>query len=176
MCHIARIAPACEDAGSRGHFRAASLGDTLDGDRLVMSPLYVRRCEWIVAPSGGSNGTGWASRAARADLGFEVKRAFWLTQVPAGELRGHHAHRESILATFAVKGRFLLHLDDGLAKQTVPLEDPAHGLVVGRFVWHDLLEFEPGTVVLVLASSLYEESDYIRDYGVFIDRVSAINA
>jgi hypothetical protein len=66
-------------------------------------------------------------------------------------------------------------LDDGIVKQTVALQDPACGLVVGHWVWHDLTDFDPGTVVLVLASTMYDEAEYLRKYGIFREGVTAIN-
>lgn len=110
------------------------------------------------------------------DIGLEVRRAFWLTDVPATQWRGRHAHRESVLATFAIAGSCQIHLDDGSATQTVTLEGAARGLVIGNWVWHDLTDFMPGTVVLVLASTPYFEAEYVRDYEAFRSGVAAYNA
>jgi len=138
--------------------------------------LTVRRCKWFDAPSHGSTGEGWNTWITAGDIGFEVKRAFWLTGVPPLEWRGRHAHRESILATFAISGRCRMFLDDGAATQTVDLEGSAHGLIVGNWVWHELTDFAPGTVVLVLASTSYFEGEYLRNYDTFLSEVAPQNA
>jgi hypothetical protein len=150
--------------------------DYLNQRRNLECPaLHVRRCHWVAAPAQTGYETGWSTISIDRDLGFVVRRAFWLTDVPPGKSRGNHAHRESILATFAIRGRCLLQLDDGIVKETVPLEGPTCGLAVGRWIWHDLTDFAPGTVVLVLASTLYDEAEYVRDYEVFRNDVTAIN-
>jgi len=142
----------------------------------LKSKLTVRRCKWFDAPSRGSLSEGWNSWITGSDIGFEVKRAFWLTGVPATEWRGRHAHRESILATFAIAGRCQMFLDDGETTQTVDLEGSTRGLIIGNWIWHELTDFAPGTVVLVLASTSYFEGEYLRDYDAFLGGVAPHNA
>jgi WxcM-like, C-terminal len=134
----------------------------------LIPTLTVGRCKWLDAPSHGIAEDGWITWTTRSDIGFEVKRAFWLTDVPSTQWRGRHAHRESILATFAIAGSCQMHLDDGATKQTVALEKPARGLIIGNWVWHELTDFTPNTVILVLASTAYDEAEYLRDYNVFL--------
>ena len=66
-----------------------------------------------------------------------------------------------------------IHLDDGMAKQTVALDDPARALHVGTWVWNELTDFTPGASVMVIASTLYDEAEYLRDYEVFKREVGA---
>lgn len=127
-------------------------------------------CQWIGAPvdEGGS-----AAGKLGALLGFSTRRIFWLTNIAEGQWRGRHAHRESVLATFAVSGYCRLTLDNGEEKQVVELRENGPGLVVGPWIWHDLFDFAPKSIILVAASTLYDESEYIRDYGVFRQEAAA---
>jgi hypothetical protein len=101
------------------------------------------------------------------DLPFPLQRAFWIHGVPEGQDRGHHAHREAQLLIVALAGGADLVLDDGHCREIVRLDSPDRGMVVGAWVWHELHRFAAGTVILVLASTAYAESDYIRDYADF---------
>ena len=125
-------------------------------------------CRWVEPPvdSGGNGIENW-SMAEK--LGFEAPRVFWLTNVASGQWRGRHAHRDSILATFAVNGSCRLTLDDARQKQIVELKERGPGLVIGPWIWHDLYDFSAGAAVYVIASTRYSEADYIRDYATFIE-------
>jgi dTDP-4-dehydrorhamnose 3,5-epimerase-like enzyme len=101
------------------------------------------------------------------DFDFPIRRAFWIHGVPAGQNRGHHAHRQTRLLMMALSGGTDLVLDDGRRRETVRLERPDLGMIVEPWVWHELHAFAAGTVVLVLASTAYAEADYIRDYATF---------
>ena len=123
----------------------------------------MKGCRWVESSGDISETQGIVER-----LGFEVPRFFWLTSVAAGQWRGRHAHRESILATFAIVGGCHLTLDDGKRKQEVELKENGPGLIIGPWIWHDLRDFLPGAVVLVAASTRYNEAEYIRDYDTFL--------
>lgn len=129
-------------------------------------------CRWVAAPTEGSDRAveTWNLSAL---VGFEPLRIFWLTNLADGQWRGRHAHRESILATFAVKGSCRLTLDNGKEKQTVNLQDDGPGLLIGPWVWHDLYDFSRGCVILVVASTVYDEAEYIRDYDAFVREARA---
>jgi hypothetical protein len=129
-------------------------------------------CRWIAAPAQGADRSveTWDLPAL---VGFNTQRVFWLTDIALGQWRGRHAHRESILATFAVTGSCRLTLDNGKERQVVELRDEGPGLIVGPCIWHDLFDFSPGCVVLVAASTLYNESEYIRDYDTFLQEALA---
>lgn len=109
------------------------------------------------------------------DLDFPIRRVFWIHGVPAGQNRGHHAHRESRLVLVAVAGGADLVLDDGQRRETLRLDRPDIGMVVEPWVWHELHDLAAGTVVMVLASTGYAESDYIRDYADFLRDVQTRN-
>jgi hypothetical protein len=106
-------------------------------------------------------------------LDFPPKRLFWLHHIAPGQWRGRHGHRLSELVLIAVNGGCRVHLDDGAGKQTVALDDPARALFIGTWVWHELTDFAPGTVVMVVASTLYDEAEYLRDYQLFKHEVGA---
>ncbi len=81
-------------------------------------------------------------------------------------------HRESILATFAVAGGCRMTLDDGKQKQVVELTENGPGLVIGPWIWHELYDFTAGTAIVVAASTKYDEAEYIRNYGTFLQEAA----
>lgn len=99
---------------------------------------------------------------------FNVKRVYYLYDVPGGESRGAHAHRELEQLVVAASGSFDVVLDDGNVKRTVALNRPYQGLLIVPGIWRELNNFSSGAVCLVLASLLYDEADYIRDYNEFL--------
>ena len=105
---------------------------------------------------------------------FEIKRVFFIYEVPQDKQRGGHAHREQTTILFALNGCFEVVLDDGLQKRTVVLNDPTKGLVLQPGIWSVLQNFQAGTVCLSINSGVYEESDYIRDYDLFLEQVALI--
>lgn len=103
------------------------------------------------------------------DVPFDVKRCYYLYDVPGGESRGAHAHKELSQLIIAASGSFTVTLDDGNVKRTFLLNRPYQGLYVVPGIWRDLDDFSSGSVCLVLASHKYEKEDYIRDYDEFIE-------
>lgn len=100
---------------------------------------------------------------------FDVKRIYYLYDVPAGEERGGHAHRELQQILIAVSGSFDVVIDDGENRRTVSLNRPFKGLHIRPGIWRELNNFSSGAVCLVLASEHYDEEDYIRNYSDFIE-------
>lgn len=100
---------------------------------------------------------------------FDVKRIYYLYDIPGGEDRGGHAHKELRQLIVAASGSFNVLLDDGLNKKVVTLNRPDYGLLVVPGIWRELMEFSSGAICLVLASDVYKESDYHRDYKAFIE-------
>jgi len=101
-------------------------------------------------------------------LPFDVKRVYYLYDVPGGESRGSHAHRDLEQLIIAASGSFKVTLDDGKDKRTFFLNRPYQGLYVKPGMWRDLEDFSSGAVCLVLASELYQADDYIRNYEEFL--------
>ena len=102
------------------------------------------------------------------DIPFDVKRTYYLYDVPGGESRGGHAHKELSQLIIAASGSFTVTLDDGRVKRTFTLNRPYQGLYVVPGIWRTLDDFSSGAVCLVLASERYDEQDYIRDYQEFL--------
>lgn len=105
---------------------------------------------------------------------FEIKRVFYLYDVPAGESRGAHAHRSLEQFLVCLAGSFDVALDDGSDRRLVHLNRPWIGLYIPPKIWAAEVDFDPGTVCLVLASALYDEHDYIRDYAVFVHAAGGV--
>lgn len=99
---------------------------------------------------------------------FEIKRVFYLYDVPTGEGRGAHAHKELHQFLICLAGSFDVALDDGWEKAKVHLNRPWQGLHIPPLIWASEVEFDPGSVCLVLASALFDERDYYRDYDAFL--------
>ena len=102
------------------------------------------------------------------EVPFDIKRVYYLYDIPGGESRGGHAHRELSQLIIAASGSFTITLDDGKVKRTFLLNRPYQGLYVVPGIWRTLDDFSSGSVCLVLASHKYNETDYIRDYEEFI--------
>ena len=99
------------------------------------------------------------------DLPFEIKRVYYLYDIPGGESRGGHAHKGLHQLIIAASGSFDVLLDDGRNKKMVNLNRPYLGLYIVPGIWRELVDFSSGAITLVLASQLYDEADYIRDYA-----------
>lgn len=107
---------------------------------------------------------------------FPIKRVFYIYDVPGGETRGGHAHKECAEVLIAVSGSLQVRLTDGEQERTYTLNRANRGLLVPPGLWRTMTDFTTGTVVLALCSREYEEEDYIRDYDEFIDYVKALPA
>lgn len=101
------------------------------------------------------------------NISFDVKRIYYLYDVPIGEKRGGHAHKNLYQLITAAVGSYSVILDDGKQKKTVRLDRPDIGLLIVPGIWRELLDFSSGAISLVLASEIYSEADYIRDYMEF---------
>ena len=102
------------------------------------------------------------------EIPFSIKRIFYLYDIPGGESRGAHSHKECHQFLVAASGSFEILLDDGKVKKTVQLNQPYRGLHIPPGIWASEINFSSGAICLVLASHEYDESDYIRDYDEFL--------
>lgn len=102
------------------------------------------------------------------DVPFEVKRVYWMYDVPEGKDRGAHAHKALKQLIIALKGSFNVNIDDGHERTTVTLSHPWEGLLIEPGTWRTLDTFSNDAVCMVLASEHYDENDYIRNYDEFI--------
>lgn len=102
------------------------------------------------------------------NLPFDMKRVFFIYDVPAGASRGGHAHKKVREFIVAASGSFSVTLDDGTSRRTVLLNRPYEGLLVEPGVWLTLEDFSSGAVALVATSDFFSHSDHIKDYAVFL--------
>jgi hypothetical protein len=99
---------------------------------------------------------------------FDIKRIYYLYDMPGGLSRGAHAHKALQQLVIALSGSFDITLDDGEAKRTFQLSRPNMGLLIPSGLWRELYNFSSGSICMVLASALYDEQDYLRDYNEFL--------
>jgi len=99
---------------------------------------------------------------------FDVKRIYYLYDIPGGVSRGGHAHKQLQQFIVAVSGSFTVTLDDGNVKRSFTLNRPYQGLLLVPGIWRELGDFSSGSVCLVLVSELYDKDDYIHDYDEFL--------
>lgn len=102
------------------------------------------------------------------DIPFDVRRIYYLYDIPSNETRGGHAHRELYQLVIGASGSFNINLNDGVTDKTIFLNRPDFGLLIVPGIWRDLSDFSSGSVCLVFASETYSENDYIRDYEEFL--------
>jgi hypothetical protein len=102
------------------------------------------------------------------NLPFDVKRVFYLYDIPAGESRGAHSHKECHQLLVAASGSFEVMVDDGINKKTITLNRPYFGLHIPPGIWAHELNFSAGAICLALTSHLYDANDYIRDYNEYL--------
>lgn len=98
---------------------------------------------------------------------FEIKRVFWIYDVPGGEMRGGHAYKENKEFIVALSGSFDLLIDDGLEQRKYSLNRSYYGLYVPNGIWRQMVNFSTNSLALVLSSKLYDQNDYIHDYSFF---------
>jgi WxcM-like, C-terminal len=99
---------------------------------------------------------------------FDIRRVYYMYDVPGGATRGAHAHRNLYQLMISMSGSFDIELDDGHDRKTWHLNRSYFGLLIGPLIWRNLTNFSSGSVCLVLASEHYDEADYIRDYSTFL--------
>lgn len=103
------------------------------------------------------------------NIPFPIKRVYFMYDTQKDVHRGLHAHKKLQQVLFCVSGSCTIRLDDGREKVEVKLSRPEKGLYIGPGIWREMYDFQIGTVLMVLASEYYNESDYIRDYQAFLD-------
>jgi UDP-2-acetamido-3-amino-2,3-dideoxy-glucuronate N-acetyltransferase len=106
------------------------------------------------------------------NIPFDVKRVYYLTDLKSMEPRGFHAHKNLNQLAVCIRGECRFILDNGFEKKMYHLDNPTTGLLIGSLVWREMDQFSDDCLILVLASELYDENDYIRDYEIFKKEVS----
>lgn len=102
---------------------------------------------------------------------FEIKRVYYLYDIPGGETRGGHAHKNLQQLIISMSGSFDVVIDDGFEKKVISLNRSYQGLYLPSMMWRDLVNFSSGAVCMVLASDYYDETDYYRNYDEFLTNV-----
>ena len=105
------------------------------------------------------------------NIPFEIRRCYYMYNTQPGVRRGYHAHKSLEQILVCVRGSCKILLDDGMSKETVLLDRPNKGLYISHNMWREMFDFSEDAVLMVLASQLYDESDYIRSYDEFLQYV-----
>jgi oxalate decarboxylase/phosphoglucose isomerase-like protein (cupin superfamily) len=133
--------------------------------------MGIEKCHLISLPKIADARGNLTMIESTQHVPFAIERVYYLYDVPAGESRAGHAHKELHQLFVAVSGSFDVILDDGVTRKTVHLNRPFQGLYVCPMIWREVDNFSSGSVCLVLASHHYDESDYYRDYENFLSAV-----
>ena len=126
--------------------------------------------KYMFQPHGDERGQLVALEEFR-DIPFRIRRVYYMYDTVPGVVRGGHAHRQLEQILICIHGSCRIRLDNGTEKKIVPLEKPYEGLYVANDMWREMYDFSPDAVLMVLASELYDEADYIRDYDTFLTYV-----
>lgn len=133
-----------------------------------MKPITVFDSSLIYLPKIESRSGNITPVQSNVDLPFSIKRIFYLYDIPGGESRGAHAHKECHQFLVAVSGAFEVLLNDGQTQRLVQINRPYIGLHIPPMIWASEINFSSGSVCLVLASHSYSEADYIRNYDDYL--------
>ena len=128
----------------------------------------VEDCKIIELPKIVSNTGNITVAENNSEIPFEIKRVYYLYDLPVGAERGGHGHKALEQIVVAASGSFTFYLDDGRNKKEVFLNNPSQALHIKPGIWREIKGFSSGSICLVLASNEYSERDYIRDYDEFL--------
>lgn len=123
--------------------------------------------KYVFQPHGDDRGQLVALEEFK-DIPFKIKRVYYLYETKENVTRGYHAHKSLQQILICVHGSCKIRLDNGREKKIVLLDNPTEGLYVSNAMWREMFDFSPDAVLMVLASELYDEADYIRDYEEFL--------
>ncbi|MEG0869591.1 MAG: FdtA/QdtA family cupin domain-containing protein [Hafnia sp.] len=127
--------------------------------------------QWIEFQSIGDDRGALVSIEGATNIPFDIKRVYYMTGLDANMPRGFHAHKDLQQVIICLSGSFKLILDDGKHRESVELNSPAKGVLIGNMLWREMHEFSKGCVLMVVASNHYTEEDYIRSYSDFVSLV-----
>ncbi len=130
--------------------------------------MSIQKCQTIALPKVQDHRGDLTFMEDKNHVPFEIRRVYFLNNVPLGADRGEHAHKALHQLIVAISGSFYVDLDDGHHKKTVFLENSNAGLYLCPMIWRKIRCFSSGAICMVLASAHYDESDYYREYSQFI--------
>ena len=133
-----------------------------------MKKVSVYDCSVIELPRINNGAGNMTAITCNENIPFDVKRIFYIYDIPGGEDRGAHSHKECHQFIIAASGSFEIEMDDGVNKRTISLNRPYYGLHLPPGIWAAEKGFSSGAVCLVLTSHLYEAGDYIRSYKEYL--------
>jgi len=126
--------------------------------------------KYVFQPHGDDRGQLIALEEFK-DIPFAIKRVYYMYDTAQGVVRGYHAHKTLEQILVCIHGSCKIKLDNGKEQKVVLLEKPYEGLYISSNIWREMYDFSVDAVLVVLASQLYDESDYIRDYNEFLKMV-----
>lgn len=124
-------------------------------------------CRLIELPRVGNPSGNLTFIEGGVHVPFDIRRVYYLYDVPGGAARGGHGHRELQQLIIAMSGSFTVVVDDGRERRAIPLNRSYHGLYIPPMIWREIEDFSSGAVCAVLASAHYDEADYFREYAEF---------
>ena len=130
--------------------------------------MLIRKCEIISLPKFLDSRGNLSFIEQFTHIPFEIKRTYWIYDVPGGEARGGHAYKDNQEFVIALSGSFDVVIDDGGRKQLFSLNRSYYGLYVPNGLWREMQNFSTNALALVLSSTLYSDEDYIRNYDEFL--------
>jgi len=134
--------------------------------------MSILQCEIIELPKISDPRGNLTFIESKQHVPFEIKRVFYLYDIPTAADRGAHAHRQLHQFIVCLSGSFDVSLDDGVQKKSVHLNRPWQGLHIPPMIWASEINFDAGSICMVLASENYDESDYYRNYNEYIKAIS----
>lgn len=135
---------------------------------MITDKPTVYDCSIIKLPQIKNRAGNITPITSNIELPFSVKRVFYLYDIPGGESRGAHAHKECHQFLVAASGSYEVLLDDGKAQRLIQLNRPYYGLHIPPKIWASEINFSSGSICLVMTSHIYDENDYLRDYQEYL--------
>lgn len=133
--------------------------------------MSIEQCKLIKLPKIEDSRGNLSIVESNKQVPFDIRRIYYLYDVPGGSERGGHAHKKLHQLIISIGGSFDVVIDDGHNKKTYHLNRPYYGLYICPMTWRVINNFSSGSCCLVMASDFYYETDYIRNYSEFVDKV-----
>ena len=129
---------------------------------------------WVHFPPLGDDRGSLVALESSKTIPFDIRRVYYIFDTKSGVTRGMHAHKDLSQVLVCVSGKCSVALDNGIEREEFILDSPVKGVFLEGHIWREMWDFSPDCILLVMASELYDEADYIRDYKVFKEIVAAL--